>query len=385
MADRGRDLKFNLLSDISKFDTDRPAKGLEDLADSADLAGKAVDKLSDIADRSDLDKIDRDAKDGGRSLEDFERQARETASRVDDAFDKIAKSSRQNLHTKLDDNADNAKRSMREVSDEARDTGREMAASFTGSSDDIMGALQELGANAGVAFGPIGGALSIALGSGLGLFFADWQKKKEKLTEDVQTFTDALIEGQGRLSEEFLNQQISGIDPKKIKELGDAAREAQVPVRDVIRAYAGDPEALDRTTKLIDARTKAIDTNVHRTTESEAATLDQANALKSLSSELDITGQALGQSKTAFELMRDAMSDPVVPKVDGSEAISDADNTRARVEAALSKKVKIPLGVDGSSIDRETRLAWQRADSYFRRNPITLRTKAGARPIRDVP
>lgn len=53
----------------------------------------------------------------------------------------------------------------------------------------------------------------------------------------------------------------------------------------------------------------------------------------------------------------------------------------AAVELARTITVPVKLG-DASRAARE---AWLDADRYFRTHPITLRTKAGARPIRDVP
>jgi hypothetical protein len=373
------------LSDVSRFDTDKPAKGLEDLADAADLAGDSVDRLADTVDRADLDRVGDSARDGGRDLDRFATDAKDAARKADSAFDAIAKSSRTNLHDKLDDNTDAAKKSMREVGDEARDTGREMAASFTGSSDDIMGALQELGANAGVAFGPIGGALSIALGSGLGLFFADWQKKKQKLEEDVESFTAALVEGSGRLSDEFLNQQISGIDPKKLKDLAQAATDAAVPVRDVIRAYAGDPEALERVNAKLNVAAQRLRDSGISGSEADPGLATYAAGVAKVSDELDITSTALDKSKTAYSLMRDAMSEPVVPKVEADKAIADAKRARQGVLNELNQRITIPLRV--SDITLETRRAIAQAADYARRHPVPIYYKdsrTGQRGFRDV-
>lgn len=387
MADRGLDLKFSLLSDVDQFDTDKPAKGLEDLADAATSAGKAVDRLSDVARSNDLDRVERDAKAGGDSLGDLERDARDTARGVDTAFDKIAKSSRANVRQKLDDDTEHAKHSLKEVGEEAQDTGREMAASFSGSSDDILGAIQELAANAGVAFGPLGAGLSVALGAGLGTFFANWQKKKEQLKTDVADFTAALVEGQGKLSEEFLNQRIAEIDPQKLKDLAAAARDANLGVSEVIRAYAGDPEAIDAVNGKLDDGQKKLKAMGLAGVEADPQLATYGKAVADLRDELGLTSEAFGESKTAYELMRDAMQKPTVPTVDGSKAVDQADNTRARVEKALKRQVNIPIGIDGASVDRATQLAWLKADAYFRRNPVTIRTKGptGQRPIRDVP
>lgn len=398
-ATKGRDLKVSFLTDLDKFEPEPAADGLDALADAAEAAGAKVDDLNDAARGARLSELGDDAGDASRKVselgddvtaakgdvDDLDDAARTAARKIDDSFDKIRSSSRSNLRDGLDEDTHHAKESLKEVGDEARGTGREMAASFTGSSDDIMGALQELGANAGAAFGPVGDALSLALGVGLGTFFADWQKKKEKLTEDVETFTQALIEGQGRLTEEFLNQQIAGLDPKELKELAAAAKDAGINVRDVIRAYAGDPEAIDRVNEKINAGAEALKATGVNGAEADPGLATYAAGVAKISDKLGITSQALGDSKTAFELMREAMAEPVVPTVDGSKARDEADNTREHVERVLGRRVNIPVGVDGAVLDRQLRLSWLKADAYFRKNPITIRTKAGSRPIRDVP
>ena len=411
MAGKGnRDLKIGFITDLDRFNTDPAAKGLEDLATAADKAGgalddvkgadpglhavtrqaqdagRALDDLDGTRAADDLDTVGRSARDTGDDLGKLQTESKETARKVDDAFDAIARSSRTSSR-KVDDDTDRVKESFNEVGEEARSTGREMAASFTGSADDIFGAIQELGANAGAAFGPVGDGLALALGAGLGIFFADWQKKREKLEEDVQTFTQALVEGSGRLTEEFLNQQIAAIDPDKLKDLAKAAQDAAVPVRDVIRAYAGDPEAIARVTGKLDEAGKAL---AAQGDSADAAGIQNAEynaAVSKVRDELGITTEALGKSQTAYELMKDAMAEPAVPHVDGSKAIDEADNTRARVESALRRKVKIPVGIDGASISREVQLAWLEADRYARNHPIVLRTTGptGRRPIRDVP
>lgn len=369
MADRARDLEISVLSNADKFDLDGPARDLEDLGDKAKDFGRALDDMGD---------------DGKRTLDRLADDGQDAARKLDRAFDAISKSGKHNLRDKLDDSADKAKDSLRDVRDEASDTGREMAASFSGSADDIMGALQELGANAGVAFGPVGGALSIALGVGLGAFFADWQKKKEKLEEDVESFTSALVEGSGRLSEEFLNQQITAIDPKELKELADAAADANLSVRDVIRAYAGDPEAIDAVNTKIQEAAQALRDSGISGSEADPALAAYGAAVAKVSDKLDITTEALGRSKTAYELMQEAMSNPVVPRVDGSSAEADARATAARVQAELSGRITIPVKL--ASLTPQMRVAIAEAQDYARRHPVyaTVRTTAPGH-TRDVP
>jgi hypothetical protein len=51
--------------------------------------------------------------------------------------------------------------------------------------------------------------------------------------------------------------------------------------------------------------------------------------------------------------------------------------------AQLARKITVPVELE--DVTAEAQRAWLEADKYFRNHPITIRTKAGARPIRDVP
>lgn len=50
---------------------------------------------------------------------------------------------------------------------------------------------------------------------------------------------------------------------------------------------------------------------------------------------------------------------------------------------ALARKITVPVELE--DVTREAQLAWLEADRYFKAHPITIRTKAGSRPIRDTP
>lgn len=62
-----------------------------------------------------------------------------------------------------------------------------------------------------------------------------------------------------------------------------------------------------------------------------------------------------------------------------------AVKVRQAAAIELSKNITVPVTL--SDVSREAQLAWLEADAYFRRNPITIRTRGttGARPVRDVP
>lgn len=261
MPSRGRDLTFSLLSDADRFDLGKPASELEDLGDAAADTGKALDRLERDAAAVDLERnLERPANDAGRAVEDLGDdvrrldlegtlgdEAKRTARKVDDAFDAIAKSS-QSSARKVDDDTDTMRRSVGEVGDEARDTAREMAASFDGSSESVLDAFQELGANAGEAFGPIGAAAGIAATIGVGLIRAEAEKLKTLTSELVQEMIDA----GGKLNEQAIQSRIQTMateDPANFTKYNDRVRELEeygITLRDVTRARAGDIDSLEK-------------------------------------------------------------------------------------------------------------------------------------------
>jgi len=368
MADRGRDLKFSILSDLDRFDTDKPAKGLADLGEAAEAAGKMVDKLDDVIGRADLDALHRDAKAGKDGLDKLERGAKDTARNVDSAFDKIAKSSRSNLGHKLDDDLDDAGKALDEFKDEAHSSGREAAASFGGGFDDIGSFIQETAANAFGGFGPLGAAAGIAAAAGIGIITAAFGKSKEKAEEAqaaVGEWIQAYVDGLGTIKEATIQSNLDKFAEdggKKLRELGDAARDAGVNVADFQRANAGDLEAQKRVADQYQDQIGKLAAINPLTDANAAAHGKQRAALSKVAEQLGYTNSQMAEGKTRAEELREAANRPI------------------------SVNITAHMGIDGGEIDRATREAWGRADAYFRRNPITIRTTGtGKRPIRDVP
>lgn len=388
MADRGRDLKFSILSDVEKFDTDKPAKGLEDLADSAEAAGKAVDKLSDVASRTDLDRLHQDAQTSTRSVDDLADAAKDTARKVDDAFDRIAKSSRQNLTQKMDDDLDNAKRGLDDFKDEAAGSGREAAASFSGGFDDITGFIQETAANAFGGFGPLGAAAGIAAAAGIGIItkvFSDSKEQAEEAKQAVGEWVQAFTDGAGRIQEAAIATKLQSMfgDADQRKAIITDAREAGVSAELFARALAGDGKAAKEVESRVRAASKAIDENQHRTAESEAATLRQRNALKRVATQLGITTGQINEGRDAWEVLDAATRAGITANVDTNVPTrAQLAAEHAQMQRELGRTVKVPIEIKAT---RAAQLAWLEADRYFRLHPITLRTKPGARPVRDVP
>lgn len=313
-ADRGRDLQFRVLSDLSELDTDGAARQLDDLGDAGDRAGRKLDDALDTSTRK-LDDLDRAARDTGRgvddglgtatrSTEDFGDQARDTARRVDDAFDAIKRSSRTNLKA-VDDDLDKAGRGLDDFKEEAAGSGREAAASFQGGFDDITGFVQETAANAFSGFGPLGAAAGVAAALGIGVItkvFQDSKDRAEEAKQEISDWVQAFVDGQGRIQEATIQSKLQDLfgDPERYKQIATDAREAGIGIELYGRALAGDVSALQAVKEKTDAASEALDANQSRTTESEAATLRQANALKRVQGELGLTKGSLDSARNAY-------------------------------------------------------------------------------------
>lgn len=264
MANGGRDLTFNFLSKMDRFDLTKPAAGFEKLADSAGDAGDQLEQL----DRADpgLDKIERDAKDAGDALDHAADDARRTgdaldqigtdakaaAAKYDDAADAIARASKR-AGDAADDGADRAKQGLDEFKGEAGSTGREAAASFSGGFDDITDALQETAANAFAGFGPAGAAAGIAAAAGLGFVMAKIEETKARVKALREAFVDAASDGADTLAERVEAVMDQLVENDQLSQFAELTRKAGISWGDFTKALAGDPAAIARVTSEIDA------------------------------------------------------------------------------------------------------------------------------------
>lgn len=382
MADtRGRDLKVSILSDTSKFDLSDAADDLDDLAQSSD---KATDELRRLAAQGqdaqrELDRLNSEVKDNG--LERLGTDAKETARKVDAAFDDIARSARTSSR-KVDDETHDMRDSLNDVKDEARDTAREMGASFSGGGD-IADGLQEVAANAGRYLGPIGEAGGLVGAAFIGLFMA----QMEELRQQASALFDDMIESNStKLSKTVIDARINAAaseDPgafgkefEQVEKLIENYHLLGITVEDVIRAKYGDVEASSRVDDAIASNKRRLQGHVDELgnwvdgNETARAALDQlkgkvdessgayalaTRAMDANRRSTDETKSSVDKVKEAFGKARAAMGDPIEAEV----------NVNAPTPYELAK----------------IRLDMQR---YYERNPVTIPVKPGQRPIRDV-
>jgi len=342
MADRGRDLKVAILSDVDKFDAEQPARQLEQLADAAGDAGRALDDVDAAAAGRDLDQLGDRADQAGRALADLDadkagRQLRElgsdtdrtgkdldqlatdataTARKVDGAFEAIAASSKSNLR-KVDDAADGAGDRVADMSDEIKGEALEGAASFDGSMDSIKDSAQSAAAMALAAFGPIGAGIGVAAAAGFGLFRAQADRAKEA----VSALVGELVAGGGRLGNDSVLAKIQELaESGDILELQKQARAAGVDVGDFIAAVAGDADALDRSTRAIEDRQRALAESVEGMTEFGMGETTLATALDDANEKLGETREQTDAAAKAYAAMQTAID----PLAEAQEAFSES-------------------------------------------------------------
>lgn len=415
MADRGRDLKLSLLSDLSRFDVDKAARQLDNLAGSAEELG---DKVVDAFDTRDatrgLDRLGDSVRDVGRRVDDafdtgtarrevddladrsaqsfgrVERTARDLGRKVDNAFDTIARSSRTNLRGKLDDDLDKASEALDEFKDEAGSSGREAAASFSGGFDDITDFIQETAANAFGGFGPLGAAAGIAAAAGIGVItkvFGDSKEKAEEAKAAVGDWVQAFIDGQGKIQAATIEGKLQELlgDPDKYREIIDLTDKAHISAALYARALSGDADAAAKVKEQIIEQQKAMAANTDTTAGSTSALVDQQVNLQKVAEKLGIATGQIDQGRDAWQLLDEATRAGITADVDvNAPTQRELANEHAQMQRELGRPVRTPVKVDGMTA---ARIEWGRLDAYFRRNPITIRTKGptGQRPIRDVP
>lgn len=311
MANRGRDLTFSLLSDTDRFELENPARDLENLADAAGDTGRALTDLDRDAAGTDLQRLGTTAKEVGRDLEKLEADAKGTdldklgddakaaAAKVDDAFEKIAASSRSNL-SKVDDDTKRAAAGLDDFKDEAGSSGREAAASFSGGFEDITDFVQETAANAFGGFGVIGQAAGIAGAIGLGVIGTAVAEAKERVKELANAFRDVKIDG-GDMAETV---RVVLDDLKDSGDLVGLARDAKLLGVDwatLVRAMAGSvPDLENVNAKLDDLSNSGYVTHANFN--------EAANSFDNVSMAVGRSGEALSDASVAAQAYTEGLS-----------------------------------------------------------------------------
>ncbi len=371
MADRGRDLKVSILSDASRFNLDGPADELDHLADAAKDSERGLDRLDTGLSDTDrtLRRLEMQAKDAkdeldrfSRNLEDTGRDAKKSADKVDDAFEAIARSSRTNLRQKLGEQVDGAKRKLREVGDEAKDTAREMFASFS-SSGDLADAAQELSANAGAMWGPVGLAIGGALSAGLALF----KQSAEELKETARGILDDLMEGAGVVSQQAIQRRLSEMG-MQVLDLKNIAVEAKIPVSDFLLAVAGDPAAIQRTNAALAEQRDEVAKNAAGTINAEDTLRNFETTARKVTDTIGRTTEATRLAEEAYSALTNAQSTAAASAKAEETALAQVTEAYRRAEREMKDPVVITVTADTTAAERamqRLRARYEAMDARF--------------------
>lgn len=227
MPSRGRDITLNLVTDTSKFDTDRAERDLDNLADSAQDAGRNLRDLGSDAERAER---------GMRSVGDgADRAARETDS------------------------------AMGEIRDTSRGAANEMAAGFDGSFGSIIGGLQGMVSEFGMSFGP-GAMAGFMIGAAaIGAISSQVTKAKEAVTERVEGLRDRIRElnaAGGEIRTPDLRDWVDEQDSDTLRRMAENAEELGISTDTLGKALYGEADARYKVTAAVEGHTRATDENM---------------------------------------------------------------------------------------------------------------------------
>jgi hypothetical protein len=334
MADRGRDLKIGIVSDVDRFDLEQPADALERLGDAADSAATDVDKARDelrrLAAQGDDARRELERLDGAADSVDLDRignDARATATKVRGAFEDIASSARSNMR-KTDDAVDNAGDGLKDFRNEAGQSGREAAASFGGGFDDVADLIQETAANAFGGFGPAGAAAGVAAAAGVGIIVNKINEAKERLKELVTLFTDLGRDNSG--AGDRVRAVLEELDPDKLDDIRDALDRTGLPARKFFEALAsGDAGRIASVRTQLEAMIPTINAPWDR----------KATEAQHLIHMLDDYGTAAQDAQSNTRLWNDVLGETPAQADAAASAVEDAaaahDAFRDTVAGAL--------------------------------------------------
>lgn len=283
MADRGRDLTFNLVTDQSAFDTDQAARDMQRLGDAAEDTGRQQQQMGDDATRAagDLERLAREAEQAGRAVrgagDDADRAGRQMgdsgeqgASRMSEAFGDARSEISGNL--------------------------QEVAASFDGTVSGLIDGVQGALAPLGAAFGGIGLAVGAAASVGVGLLKA----QAEQLKETVNGMVSAMIADGGRLSRDSVFAKIEEFAAdESINQLAKDAELARISWEDFLLARAGDPAALERSRAALEAEHDEVVRGVQERDSAVDNLGDYTAAYLRVKDALDTSGEAQRRASDA--------------------------------------------------------------------------------------
>ncbi|MET0725931.1 MAG: hypothetical protein ABWY36_06240 [Leifsonia sp.] len=216
---------------------------------STGVKSGVLDPLEDV--EKALDDVGREGEKSGRKLEDAYKDAQRDTERLEKANKDLADTIKRETTKSSKEIKSMGKEGLDDFKEESNSTAKEFAASFDGSIESVTGGIQEIAANAFSGFGPAGAAAGLVAAAGLGVVMsaitsqqeaADALKQKfedayKTAAEDGKTFLDAAAIQAAALDILF--------DSQSRKDAGRDAKLLGVDLTTMVRALAGDEEALN--------------------------------------------------------------------------------------------------------------------------------------------
>ncbi|SMQ73465.1 hypothetical protein [Agreia sp. VKM Ac-1783] len=287
--------------EFSKGVKDGVIKPLEDASDALDAVAKDGDKAGDKLEKA----FDEARKDTSKFKDEQTELGR--------AMQRASKEGGDSYRTNVKDGLDSGKESLGEFKDEAQSTAKETAASFDGSADSIVGAFQEIAANAFGGFGPAGMVAGLAAAAGIGIISAAMQngdETGEKLQARIGEITDELIDSKrGGVSLDYLVDKLKSLaseaEDTNLEDLAKTAKDSGSDFRDLAQAYSGNADGLkdlrrqaDDYLKSLRDQADAVDTTTNAGVKAYSSLIKQADAQETYLGYLD---QSVDVAKTAAE------------------------------------------------------------------------------------
>ena len=342
------------------------------------------------------------AKDAEKALGDLEDATKDTGTggarnldKIEDELKDVQKQSKKtgtDVETHVGKGFDEAGHSVEEFKDEANSTAKETAASFDGSAESIVGAFQEVAANAFAGFGPAGAVAGLAAAAGIGLLtsaFQEAEDHRKELEERANDLASAYVDaGSTVLGALEIASRTADIltDPEQKKRAQDLATALGVDLATGVRVLAGDTNALATTNGIVAGTTdeyqglmRKLGSDYKSITRAEKQRFDQ------LEKQRDVMAEVNGITKTASEtfntqqdvlkgLIRSAEGatkqvdklgnilytlpdgEQILIEADTKQATTDVKNFKGDVDKIPKKhETQVQLNADLAALDRQIR------------------------------
>lgn len=337
-----------------------------------------------------LTELGRDGDKAGGELEDSMRDAQKETERLADDHQKLSrtissasKQAGHDISTDYKKGAHEASEGLDEIKESGKSNAIEVAASFDGSAQSIADGFQGLAAEAFAGFGPAGVVAGVAAAAGIGLVstaLGAAQEDADETAERVNSMFEDMIEsGNQYASQEFVNDGIKTIieDTEKYTQAQKDAAESGAPLSTVLRAQAGDLDAIAQVNALASAAqtelTRKQEEYIATNGDSSAAIDAQGFALDDLKERF---GRVAAQTDTAAGRARDYNS-----AIQGTGPLADASKAKVddlgRSLLALPQPHKVVFDVD----DQKVRDAISRIENSTVRVQADLEFRSGGRVL----